>query len=499
MTTREIATGLHVLVVDDEADTRGLVAEVLGQEGFRVTAEASGERAIAAVERERFDAVVVGRELPRVSGLDLVSFLTRRAPDVPVILITAFGGPLVAHAARCCGASGYLEKPLRPQELVETLRAVTRRRTPALAGAPSPVSLAPPPQPVTRAVSRGVPGRSPWAIILAGGRGTRLRPLTQRLFGDGRPKQYVALMGSRSMLRQTLDRTALAIPPERTVVVSVAGQAKYLAPELGGLSAPPTVLLQPADRGTAAAVLWPAHWIHRRDPEAIVTVFPSDHFILEEHPFMERVLDAVRFVEGDPRWMVLLGARPTYPEAEYGWIEPGDTLGWTPSGPVRTVRRFLEKPSPLTARACMAQGDLWNTFVFVATVSTLIEAGRQFAWRWHEQFARLPADDDSDAERRATRRAYEAAPAANFSSAVLQNCGPILAVLALAGVSWCDWGSPRRVIRTLRELGLRPAWLEGRPSRRPERPSPASPPGPSTALSGWDVTDGWGRKQPGHP
>ena len=124
-----------------------------------------------------------------------------------------------------------------------------------------------------------------WAIVLAGGDGTRLQPLTRRLYGEPRPKQFAALIGTRSLLRQTLDRVALSIPPRQTVVVTRRAHAHYTAREIRG-SEGPTVLAQPADRGTAAGVLFPAHWIAWQDPGAVVAVFPSDHFIVEEATFM---------------------------------------------------------------------------------------------------------------------------------------------------------------------------------------------------------------------
>src|SRR3990167_3267402 len=108
----------HVLVVEDDPAMASLVKDTLEREGFRVSVERSGEGALAAVEREWFDVAIVDKELPVLNGLDLVSFLTHRVPEMPVILITAFGGALVAEAARSRGATHYLEKPVRLAELV---------------------------------------------------------------------------------------------------------------------------------------------------------------------------------------------------------------------------------------------------------------------------------------------------------------------------------------------------------------------------------------------
>jgi mannose-1-phosphate guanylyltransferase len=297
-----------------------------------------------------------------------------------------------------------------------------------------------------------------WAVVLAGGWGVRLRPLTRLLSGDNRPKQYATLTGSRSLLQQTLDRTGLRIPSERTVVISLEAHASYLAAALARHGA--RVLHQPSDRGTAAGVLLPAHWIRGRAPDATVAVFPSDHFVQEGEAFMDQVADAASFVDEHPGRIVLLGIHATDPETEYGWIEPGPVLGQAGRNTVRTVQRFIEKPSPEVARTCLAAGASWNTFVFVAKAKTLVQAGRQCVPRIHSLLDRIVHGTGRMARPEDIRRASAALPRANFSRDVLEHVLPMLAVTTLTEVTWCDWGSPRRVVASLKLLGIRPAWLD---------------------------------------
>src|SRR5512132_3451595 len=136
--------------------------------------------------------------------------------------------------------------------------------------------MRPAPRPLPHAGVRG----SRWAIVLAGGQGIRLRSLTRHVHGDDRPKQFAVLSGNRSLLRQTLDRVALLIPPERTLVVTMAEHLRHVAAELDVAGRGPWVLTQPEDRGTAAALLLSSHWIQARDDDATIAVFPSDHFVL---------------------------------------------------------------------------------------------------------------------------------------------------------------------------------------------------------------------------
>lgn len=291
-----------------------------------------------------------------------------------------------------------------------------------------------------------------WAIILAGGEGVRLRSLVRRITGDERPKQYVALVGSRPLLRQTLDRASLVIPAERTVIVSQQHHTAHLATVLAGRPGP-TVLLQPSDRGTGAGVLLPVQWILRRDPEAVVVVFPSDHFIAEEARFMSHTAEVMAFVTQHPEWLVLLGARPREPDPEYGWIKPGPELGRTASGPICRAEKFQEKPDAYTASSYLAEGWLWNTFVFVAHVATLRAAGQELLGSVYDRLVRAETFAGTELEAWALQQAYALAARTNFSRLVLEACPPYLAVAPLPALTWSDLGTPERVAKVLGSLG----------------------------------------------
>ena len=298
-----------------------------------------------------------------------------------------------------------------------------------------------------------------WAVVLAGGKGVRLSGLTRHVYGEDRPKQYAALTGGKSLLRQTLERVSVRIPSRRTVVVTMAAQQSYLAAEFGHDSPGPHVLQQPEDRGTAAAVLLAAHWIRARDSEARLVVLPSDHFVADDGLFMAQVVELLNVPEAQPERIILLGAEPTEPEADYGWIELGATLPGAGRHPVYRVLRFHEKPAQAIADQLFESGALWNTSVFAGRAATLVDAGRACLPSLHDRLARLATFLGTEHERWALRQAYELAPPANFSRAVLERSPQTLAVMRLSAVAWRDLGTPRRVFRTLDELGIHPQWL----------------------------------------
>ena len=300
-----------------------------------------------------------------------------------------------------------------------------------------------------------------WAVVLAGGEGMRLRSVTREIVGDDRPKQYVPLISGDSLLCQTLTRAGGLSTKERTVVVSQRHHARWLAAELSahrGL----TLLLQPDNRDTAAGVLLPIYWIAARDPGATVVVYPSDHFVLEGRAFLDHVAEVVAFVHRQRDAIILLGARATEPDTEYGWIEPGDAVGATASGPICRVARFREKPTPQAAAMCLARGWLWNTFVMVAKASTLVSVADVILPELHRRLTAVTPLLGTRREAWALDQAYASLPRQNFSETVLQAGLPFLSVSALPPLTWSDLGTPQRLLKLLQVVGIAAPWMRQR-------------------------------------
>jgi molybdopterin-guanine dinucleotide biosynthesis protein A len=165
-----------------------------------------------------------------------------------------------------------------------------------------------------------------WVIILAGGEGTRMRPLIHKWLGEDRPKQYCTFVGSRSMLQHTVDRALTLVDSAHILVVSMGGQRVFLnditiaQPDATPLNG--QLLEQPIDCGTGAAVLFGAAHVLSQDPDATLLILPSDHFFHPEERFQQYADLCMQYGERTPDRMVLLGATPHYAETDYGWIVP---------------------------------------------------------------------------------------------------------------------------------------------------------------------------------
>jgi len=463
--TQQNASGpRRALIVHGDAGTTAVALDALTRAGFRTVVQCRGTDLIPAIERAGgFDLVVLDDAAEGADALDLVAYLRHRVSATPILFLSAPGAGLLAAAAQDRGATRCLMKPLETGSTEAVVRAVLEARPPSRAE-PAAVGRGLSPAPAGR--SRPGRDRAPlWAVVLAGGEGRRLRPLVHHIHGEERPKQYATLVGARSLLGRTLDRTSRLVAAERTVVVTVRRHRRYLAEALAGRTVP--VLAQPGDRGTAAGIMLPVHWIMQRDPDATVAVFPSDHFVGEDRRFMAHVADVAAFVETDPARVVLVGVEATEPETEYGWIAPAEPLARIGATTISRVARFIEKPPARIARACLEAGALWNTFVVIARASALAEATRQLLPHVHDTLQPVVPLLGTARGVAALRRAYAALSPASFSSAVLERCGPALAVSRLTGATWCDWGSPQRVVRTLQHLGWRPAWLDTFTAGRP--------------------------------
>lgn len=284
--------------------------------------------------------------------------------------------------------------------------------------------------------------KSPHVIVLAGGDGQRLAPLTRALYGTDLPKQFAVLAGERSLLQTTIDRAAELTTPERISVVVTAHHEPLAQAQLAPYPGVELVV-QPSNLDTGPGLLLPLVRILARAGDARVVFLPSDHHVANAAPIAE-ALGAAR-ARGLGDRVALLGVTPTGPEVEYGWIVRGARIGRTAGF---AVRRFHEKPTRALAEALWRSGGLWNTFISTGSAGRFWELAQRCLPIHVRRLECYAGAIGGPGERPALHAAYEGMPPANFSRAVLAHAGA-LAVVPVTGSGWSDWGSPQRVFASL--------------------------------------------------
>lgn len=279
-----------------------------------------------------------------------------------------------------------------------------------------------------------------WGVILAGGDGKRLLPLTRKISGDDRPKQFCALTGGETLLDQTRRRVSRMIGDRQTLFLLTQTHERFYADQLADV-AEERLLIQPYNHGTAPAIVYSLTYIDRLDPDAVVAFFPSDHHFANDNAFAAHMDLAFAQAEMDPERVILLGILPDAPEESYGWIEPGESVA---GGAVSEVRRFWEKPSRRVATRLMRGGCLWNSFVMVGRVSAFLAMIRRTLPELLTSFTGMQSS--------ALREIYAKIPAANFSKEVLSARPSDLTVLPARGLGWSDLGEPQRVLSAIPKL-----------------------------------------------
>ena len=296
--------------------------------------------------------------------------------------------------------------------------------------------------------------RQRWAVILAGGDGTRLQSMTRTMTGDNRPKQFVPVIGGATLLNQTRQRVALSIEPDHTLVVVTQKHRRFYEPLANEISRD-LLLEQPLNKGTAPAILYALLHVATRSPKAVVALFPSDHFFADDEEFMSHIDVAIDAVEVQPETVMSLGITPTAPETEYGWIEPHSSILAGAQRSITRVRKFWEKPSLSLATSLMERGCLWNSFVMVGRADALLKMTRAAIPETYAAFAAIAPTFQTAAEQKALARLYSQIEDSNFSHQVLAMRPEHLMVMRVGDVGWSDLGEPNRVLSTLARIGVR--------------------------------------------
>jgi mannose-1-phosphate guanylyltransferase len=271
-------------------------------------------------------------------------------------------------------------------------------------------------------------------VIMAGGAGTRFWPLST----EQRPKQFLSLLGQRTLLQQSFDRVAPLVDARQILVLTSArfvDQVREQLPELP----PENVVGEPHRRDTAAAVSLAALLCQHRLKLPIMAMLTSDHHIQPVEAFQQTIRAAVDGVRRYPGALCTFGIVPSYPATSYGYLRLGERLDADAAIPRHVLRQFREKPNRETACSYLESGEyLWNSGMFIWKVETILDQLQQHLPGHIEQLGQAIAEDGSERFAEALAQAFEPLPATSIDYAVMERA-PEVHCLA-ARFDWSDVG-----------------------------------------------------------
>jgi mannose-1-phosphate guanylyltransferase len=273
-----------------------------------------------------------------------------------------------------------------------------------------------------------------YAVIMAGGGGTRLWPLSRK----ARPKQLLRLVEDRSLFQMAVDRLQGLFDPNHILVVTVkeqAGELRRQCPQIPGEN----YLIEPLPRGTASVVGLAAVVLQRRDPQAVMAILTSDHFIGNVTGFQQHLRAAYEVAQED--YLVTLGIAPTFPATGYGYIQRGERIGVYQDLEAYRALRFMEKPEHSQAVAMLAGGDhTWNSGMFIWRVDRILEEiARQMPAL--DQSLRLIREDwDTRKGAKTLARLWPKIKPETIDYGVMEGARQV-AVIPAQNLEWSDVGS----------------------------------------------------------
>ena len=282
-----------------------------------------------------------------------------------------------------------------------------------------------------------------YAMIMAGGSGTRLWPMSRA----GQPKQLIPFIGGKSLLEVTMDRLDGLVPPQQIYICAGQAHREAIFDGVSGLT-DNQYLGEPTGRDTLNAVGFSAAVIGRSDPDAAIAVFTADHIIEPVAPFQELVRTGYELAEGADPTLVTFGVTPTEPATGYGYLQLGEEID---RGRAFKVDRFKEKPDGPTAQQYFDAGPqryLWNSGMFVWRASTLMDCIAQYEPANHEGLTRIADAWGGDRQQAVLDEVYPKLKKISVDFAVMQpvtrDADPparVAAVVMPKSINWLDVGS----------------------------------------------------------
>jgi mannose-1-phosphate guanylyltransferase len=279
-----------------------------------------------------------------------------------------------------------------------------------------------------------VPKESLYAVIMAGGKGTRFWPRSR----EKMPKHLLDIEGRKSLLEETVQRVKPLVPAERTLIVTGRNHAVpliRLLPEIPREN----IIVEPVGRNTAACIGLAALHIRKRSRDAIMLILPSDHRITDKVRFRRTLREAAVMADSG-ECLVTIGIRPSGPETGYGYIERGGAILKKGDSKVYRVSSIREKPDIAQARKFLKSGGfLWNSGVFVWKASTILKQIDRFLPQLFEGLLKIEKAIGGKREEEVMKKIYPSLPSVSIDYGVMEKADNVLVIPGDFG--WSDLGS----------------------------------------------------------
>ncbi len=277
-----------------------------------------------------------------------------------------------------------------------------------------------------------------YAVIMAGGIGSRFWPLSRR----SRPKQLLKIFGDKTLIQETVDRLSPLISTDMTFIVTVEDQIEGIRKSVPALQRS-QFIAEPEGRNTAPCIALAAVHIAKTTPSAVIIFLPADHRIEREEEFRQILALAITQAQQDDT-LVTIGIRPTRPETGYGYIQY--EMNGVPAPGVYRVRTFAEKPDRSDAEMFLRSGDfLWNAGIFVVRADTLLEEFRRYLPDFHHDLMKYSQTIGTRDEMKARKHLYAQTKPISFDKGIMEHAKNVLVIPAEIG--WSDVGNWSEVKR----------------------------------------------------
>ena len=266
---------------------------------------------------------------------------------------------------------------------------------------------------------------------MAGGVGSRFWPVSTADF----PKQFHDMLGSGdTLIQKTFSRLAKIIPIENILILTNERYNALVLEQLPMVKQE-QVLLEPAMRNTAPCILYASLKIQKQNPNAVMVVAPSDHWIEDEDEFAQNLKQCFDFCQKEDALMTL-GIQPTFPNTGFGYIE----FDKSDANPIKKVNQFREKPDYETAKSFLEAGNfLWNGGIFIWSVQSITNAFSKFQPQMTALFMNGIESYNTNSEKQFIEENYAKSENVSIDYAVMENAKNVYVLPAT--FDWNDLGT----------------------------------------------------------